>query len=860
MSVIINGTSGISTDGGSELFGSGSIGGSLTLTSGTANGVTYLNGSKVLTSGSGLTFDGANLTATTSSLYPNITMESSGNNAIFGFRINNTGTSGVDWRVEQGRSAVGDFNLSAPSVNATPQYVILKNLSAQYWLIGSSEAMRLTSTGLGIGTSSPSYKLDVTGTSRLNGSVYLGGTGANIILGSGSYFRTSTTTGFLLNNDADTLNLFSISNTGTAIWYPGGSEAMRLTSTGLGIGTSSPGALLDVNGSPAGLLARFLNATAPTLSNDTHAGEALFLRSGGTAGSGNVQAVLAFGKADGASVRSGSAIASVQTTADADQVGIGFYTSTSSASSQTLTQAMLIDSSGNVGIGTSSPQTRLEANQTGVGSVVIPIVAANQSTSSTGTGAGIGFVVDGVNDVIGTQIAGIRTAPAYHQSAMAFYTRDSGGGGLLERMRLDSAGNLGLGVTPSAWASAYKVLQIGSASSMFNTGSSTLFVTNGYIDSGYAWRYQNSSYSSRYTMESGGHAWFTAPSGTAGNALSFTQAMTLDASGRLGIGTSSPASYARLSVSGTAGDQTVANQQIVINAPTTTSGHGAGIRFNAASGSNEAVGVIGVVNEASGISGAMTFHVYNAGATVPEYMRITSSGSVGIGTPSPSTLLDVRGEVSVAYNATYGLRFYNQDRDNWSSIGCTVATGTASANLVFKDSTGVVATMTGGNVIVLAAGSGSLGKLTTRSDGGTPLAVSNESASGTLVALMGNGSGNLGSITHNGSSVAYNTTSDYRLKEDWVAVADASTRVNALKPVNFAWKADGKRVDGFLAHELAEVVPEAVTGEKDAVDADGNPVYQGIDQSKLVPLLTAALQEALAKIESLEARLDAAGF
>jgi hypothetical protein len=63
-----------------------------------------------------------------------------------------------------------------------------------------------------------------------------------------------------------------------------------------------------------------------------------------------------------------------------------------------------------------------------------------------------------------------------------------------------------------------------------------------------------------------------------------------------------------------------------------------------------------------------------------------------------------------------------------------------------------------------------------------------------------------------------------------------------------------------LAHELAEVVPEAVTGEKDAVDAEGKPVYQGIDQSKLVPLLTAALQEALAKIESLEARLDAANI
>jgi hypothetical protein len=130
--------------------------------------------------------------------------------------------------------------------------------------------------------------------------------------------------------------------------------------------------------------------------------------------------------------------------------------------------------------------------------------------------------------------------------------------------------------------------------------------------------------------------------------------------------------------------------------------------------------------------------------------------------------------------------------------------------------------------------------------------------------------GLVGYIYSSGSTTNYATSSDYRLKEDWVAVANASTRVNALKPVNFAWKVDGKRVDGFLAHELAEVVPEAVTGTKDAVqlvdikDEEGNvtgqeerPVYQGIDQSKLVPLLTAALQEALAEINDLKARVSA---
>ena len=119
------------------------------------------------------------------------------------------------------------------------------------------------------------------------------------------------------------------------------------------------------------------------------------------------------------------------------------------------------------------------------------------------------------------------------------------------------------------------------------------------------------------------------------------------------------------------------------------------------------------------------------------------------------------------------------------------------------------------------------------------------------------------------------------LEEDWQLMSGASERVLALKPVNFAWKVDGTRVDGFLAHEAQAIVPEAVTGTKDAMrdeeyevtaavlDADGMvvteavmgtrsvPDMQGIDQSKLVPLLTAALQEALNKIASMETRLSA---
>ena len=131
-----------------------------------------------------------------------------------------------------------------------------------------------------------------------------------------------------------------------------------------------------------------------------------------------------------------------------------------------------------------------------------------------------------------------------------------------------------------------------------------------------------------------------------------------------------------------------------------------------------------------------------------------------------------------------------------------------------------------------------------------------------FIAFDISGTTQIGAIANsNNTGVTYNTSSDYRLKENVIAVSDGITRLQQLKPSRFNFiAAPGHTVDGFLAHEVQEVVPEAITGEKDAVDDEGNPIYQGIDQSKLVPLLTAALQEALQKIDDLEGRLTAAGL
>ena len=139
--------------------------------------------------------------------------------------------------------------------------------------------------------------------------------------------------------------------------------------------------------------------------------------------------------------------------------------------------------------------------------------------------------------------------------------------------------------------------------------------------------------------------------------------------------------------------------------------------------------------------------------------------------------------------------------------------------------------------------------LTFQSFGGVATKLSGTSPNSQMSFF--NDNGRVGFIGTSGTTTSYNTSSDYRLKEDVQPMVGATDRVLALNPVNFAWKADGTRVDGFIAHEAQAVVPEAVTGEKDGEE------MQAIDHSKLVPLLTAALQEALTEIADLKARVAA---
>ena len=227
--------------------------------------------------------------------------------------------------------------------------------------------------------------------------------------------------------------------------------------------------------------------------------------------------------------------------------------------------------------------------------------------------------------------------------------------------------------------------------------------------------------------------------------------------------------------------------------------------------------------------GAQTIKFYNDGASEFAGQAVVGSNTAG----ASKVRIDPTGYVNIQSNASAGeaLRIY----DNSSTLKTTLkADGTAS----FEG--GISASDTGATVLTL-----------TRKE--------DDSNNRVYVKFLRVGSQNLaGDIKATKTTVSYNTSSDYRLKENVVDIEDGITRVKQLQPKRFNFIADADRtLDGFIAHEAQTVVPEAVSGTKDEVDDDGNAVIQGIDQSKLVPLLTAALQEAIAKIETLEAKVSA---
>jgi len=242
-----------------------------------------------------------------------------------------------------------------------------------------------------------------------------------------------------------------------------------------------------------------------------------------------------------------------------------------------------------------------------------------------------------------------------------------------------------------------------------------------------------------------------------------------------------------------------------------------------------------------------------------------ASGNVGIGTSSPQVQLQVN-----ASGTNSLLKLSGSSSGSGLNDGLDVGINTLDA-IFWNREAGSIQFATSNTERARIASDGPL-RIAMQNYGSPPsstnfgVSIANTSAgsrfygqgTGTETQIeFGNTNGARGSIQTNATNTLYNTTSDYRLKEDVVPMTGALNIVSNLKPCTYTWKVNSSAGQGFIAHELQEVIPDAVTGEKDAVDDKGDPKYQMVDTSFLVATLTAAIQELKAEVDSLRAQVEA---
>ena len=375
----------------------------------------------------------------------------------------------------------------------------------------------------------------------------------------------------------------------------------------------------------------------------------------------------------------------------------------------------------------------------------------------------------------------------------------------------------------------------------------------------------------------------------AADTIAFTEggaeAMRINSSGQVGIGTSSPGSP--LTVSTTGVDRTVQ-----INSTDGAGGYGAVLSLNNTGTGGREYNITSTSNADGGVGGGkLKFYDVTAAST---RMVIDASGNVLVGASSAVNtskflVAGVNSSTAPVIQGSSGfgayLNFFNDAKTTGSmQIGQGFSPGTdnvgilynnANAALVFGtnalermriDSSGnllVGTTSSIGNAgVIQGKASGAVLYLETNSSSGSQNVLDIANVSNTAYKPMrfwvnGYATTEVGSITCTTSLTSYNVTSDYRLKENITPMTGALAKVAQLKPVTYKWKTDGSDGQGFIAHELQAVVPDCVTGEKDAIDENGKPQYQAMDTSHLVATLTKAIQEQQALIESLTTRLTA---
>jgi hypothetical protein len=430
-------------------------------------------------------------------------------------------------------------------------------------------------------------------------------------------------------------------------------------------------------------------------------------------------------------------------------------------------ERLRVDSSGNVGIGTSSPTAgfRLHAVSSGGSNVIA-------SASSDASGVTTYMQANG-------STSGIFGTLTNHPQV--FVTNNT------ERARIDASGNLLVGTTTNAGKLT--------VSGKIRTLGGDLELDTGQITTN----------SSANPLRLG---------------VDGTERARIDNNGNLLVGTTSQYGSQKLSLNG-------------------------GIAIDGRSAATPGLSEKGDDNTGVFWPAADSLGFSTGGS---ERARIDASGNLLVGTTVQNGRVTIRG--SAASSKPLGL----DSNASYAEIQ-SYDNGPLYINRQGND---VIVNSGGGNLLV-GTTSASCGGVTMRQHVSATdfvLGVTTAASGTTQAVRFAYGTTAVGSINLTGSTTSYATTSDYRLKENVQPMQDALAKIAQLNPVTYTWKADGSDGQGFIAHELQAVVPDCVTGEKDAVDADGNPQYQGVDTSFLVATLVKAVQELKAEVDSLRAQLN----
>ena len=534
----------------------------------------------------------------------------------------------------------------------------------------------------------------------------------------------------------------------------------------------------------------------------------------------------------------------------------------------TNAERMRIDSAGRVGIGVTPSSYKLEVAATTYAT------ASFSSTDATSTDIYIQNQNIADNWVLSRRSGGDAWSYLSGAHNQVWYTN------AIERMRIDAGGNVAIGTTTTSGATLTVAGTVNAASytvgtsfianstGVYTTGlaNAANFVTTGTVNTGTVYAtslvnatsynvgtsfianstaivgtgYANVTTSVNSALLTVGTA-FTANStlvnAAALNVVNQINTATIYAATSIGIGTASPATDFEISNASTptfrvTGDNSAAIiEHKSFSNTTSTAGY-----FRTTKGRGSKASPLAVSN--SDIIGLLQFYGYYSSIAAAESFRI----SIGADAPTGS-----------AFSSTTNAPSYMAFLTNIVGTGLTEA-GRISASGAFLWST-TTAAMGSGNASNAGTAITSGGVISTAASGAASLNLNRLTSDGGVASFYRAGT-LVGGISVTASATTYGTSSDYRLKDNVQPMYDALNTVSQLRPVTYDWKVNGEKSQGFIAHELAEIIPDAVTGIKDAVDENGTMLPQGVDYSKLVVFLTAAIQEQQSTIEDLKNRIS----